>query len=204
MFDCMIRHSVKLYLVTTLALMVGLMAPDTAEAHILPFNGGGFANGFAHPFSGIDHLLVMTCVGLLAYRWGGKNIWLLPLGFVAVAGIGFMIGMHFPGIPGMEAGIAASLVAVGILTALEIRPRAYAGTLGVIAFAFFHGHVHGSAMPAAAAASLYASGFLSATLCLHAIGIGIGWLVQNRPILLRLTGAGTALTGLWFIALMVI
>lgn len=204
MFGPMIRHNLKPFFVAAVALMVGLMMPGTAEAHILPFNGGGFTHGFAHPFSGIDHLLVMLSVGLLAYRWGGRNIWLLPLGFVAVAGIGFMIGMHFPGIPGMEAGIAASLVAVGILTALEIRPRAYAGTLGVIAFAFFHGHVHGSAMPVEAAASLYAAGFLSATLCLHTIGIGIGWLLQNRPVLLRLAGAGTALTGLWFIALTVI
>jgi len=201
MFDPMIRNSLKPYWVATVALMAGLMAPGTAEAHIIPIHGGGFVNGFAHPFSGIDHLLVMLSVGLLAYRWDGKNIWLLPLGFVAVAGIGLMIGMHFPGMPGMEAGIAASLVAVGILTTLEIRPRAYAGTLGVIAFAFFHGHVHGSAMPAEAAASLYAMGFLSATLCLHAIGISIGWLVNSRPVLLRLAGAGTALTGLWFIAL---
>ena len=44
-------------------------------------------------------------------------------------------------------------------------------------FAIFHGHAHGTEMPAAASGVLFGLGFVLATAALHAIGIGFGILI---------------------------
>src|SRR5699024_8729407 len=53
----------------------------------------GFTVGFSHPWLGLDHLLAMVAVGLLAVRAhqhtpGNRALWLLPAGFVS----GMIIG----------------------------------------------------------------------------------------------------------------
>jgi urease accessory protein len=55
-----------------------LVAPGAALAH--PGHGAelGLYAGLAHPWSGIDHVLAMTAVGLLAARLGGRALWAVP------------------------------------------------------------------------------------------------------------------------------
>lgn len=66
---------------------------------------------------------------------------------------------------------AWSIVAFGIKS-----PAAVAmGVVGL--FAIFHGHAHGSEMPMDASGVEYGIGFMLATALLHAIGIGIGFLI---------------------------
>ena len=79
---------------TTLRLLLAasiLVAPGVAMAH--PGHGAelGLSAGLAHPWSGIDHVLAMTAVGLLAARLGGRALWAVPaafLGLMALGGIG--------------------------------------------------------------------------------------------------------------------
>ncbi len=67
-------------LFVTIALV---FAPSVAFAH--PGHGGhSLLAGFLHPFSGIDHLLAMTAVGLIAAQLGGRALWAVPTTFVAV------------------------------------------------------------------------------------------------------------------------
>jgi len=65
------------------------------------------------------------------------------------------------------------------------------------AFALFHGHAHGSEVPEAASAALYALGFLLTTAFLHGIGIALGLILQTGRSRLvgRLGGAGIAAAG---------
>ena len=58
-------------------------------------------------------------------------------------------------------------------------PLALAATL-VGFFAIFHGHAHGTELPAGASGLLYSIGFVVATGCLHGAGIAIGALHRLR------------------------
>ena len=66
----------------TLAAVL-MLAPTTAFAHSGAGYAHGFADGFAHPLGGLDHILAMVTVGILAWRLGGRAIWLVPASFVA-------------------------------------------------------------------------------------------------------------------------
>ena len=76
------------------------LVPLAASAHVAVGDAHGCVHGFSHPFSGLDHVLAMTSVGLLAARLGGRALWLVPLSFVAVmtvAGIAGMVGLTLLG-----------------------------------------------------------------------------------------------------------
>ncbi|MCG3134871.1 MAG: hypothetical protein HMLKMBBP_02279 [Planctomycetes bacterium] len=161
--------------------------------HVAP----SFAGGFSHPVTGLDHVLAMLAVGLWAAQSGGRARWVLPAAFVAVMGVGGALGMAGVRLPGVEAGIAASVVVLGLLVACAARWPASASALLVAAFALLHGHAHGTELPAAASGSAYAAGFVLATALLHAAGLSIGHLAasRGRPHLLRTAGAGIAVAG---------
>ena len=83
---------------------------------------------------------------------------------------------------------------------LEVRaPLVVAASL-VAVFAIFHGHAHGTELPPGQSALLYSMGFVIATGCLHALGIGIGtvhrWSWGRK--LLRAAGAVVAASGVFF------
>ena len=68
-------------------------------------------------------------------------------------------------------------------------------------FAVFHGHAHGTELPAGQSALLYSLGFVVATGCLHAVGIAIG-AIHRWPagrVALRIAGGGVGLAGLFFL-----
>jgi len=64
-----------------------------------------------------------------------------------------------------------AIVAFGV----KVPVAAAMGIVGL--FAIFHGHAHGSEMPMDASGLEYGLGFMLATAILHAVGIGIGFLI---------------------------
>jgi urease accessory protein len=161
----------------------------------------GFVTGLVHPVSGLDHVLAMVAVGLWGAQLGSPAIWLLPVCFPLVMAFGGMLGLLGVQLPGIEIGIAASGLLLGGAVALELRPPLALAAAGVAFFAIFHGHAHGTELPAGQSALLYSMGFVLATGCLHAVGIGIGevrrW-TWGRG-LLRAAGAGVAAGGAYFL-----
>ncbi|MBD9444066.1 HupE/UreJ family protein [Rhizobium sp. RHZ01] len=183
------------------ALAVCVLAPSLAFAHTGTGQTVGFAHGFTHPVSGLDHVLAMILVGVLAWQLGGRALWLVPTTFVSVMAIGGALGMMGISVPFVEAGIAFSVIVLGAVVALDIRASLAiaAGVVGL--FAIFHGHAHGSEMPAAAAGIAYAAGFMLATSVLHIAGIIIGYLIgkiseQQGAIVMRSAGGIAALAGI--------
>jgi urease accessory protein len=172
-----------------------------ASAHVQADSAAGFLTGFLHPLSGADHVLAMVAVGLWGAQLGAPAIWVLPIAFPLVMALGGMLGFLGVPVPGIEFGIAASAVVLGAAVALELRPALVVAALIVGAFAIFHGHAHGTELPAGLNALLYSLGFVVATGGLHAAGIGIGtvhrWGWGRR--LLRAAGAGIAAGGLFFL-----
>jgi urease accessory protein len=100
-------------------------------------------------------------------------------------------------LPGVEIGIAGSAVALGAAVAFAARPPLWIAAVLVGAFAVFHGHAHGTELPAAADPFTYALGFVLATGLLHLAGIGFGVLVRwpAGRTAVRAGGAGIGLAG---------
>lgn len=134
--------------------------------------GGQFLAGFVHPLSGLDHLLAMVALGVYAAGRSGPPSWALPGGFVLAMVAGAALGVAGVAVPGVEAGIATSVLVLGLLLALLIRlPLGVALPL-IALFALFHGHAHGTEM-GSGALTAYAAGFTLATVVLHAAGYQI-------------------------------
>ena len=155
------------------ALTVAVM-PATAFAHTGAGGASGFMHGFMHPLGGPDHILAMVAVGALAAYLGGRLLWLVPTAFVTMMVAGGLVGTAGVGLPFIELGIAASVIVLGLLVALQWSLPAIGAMALVGFFAVFHGHAHGTEMPADVSGLQYALGFMLATALLHAAGLGLG------------------------------
>lgn len=160
-------------LLTALAA-TAILLPQAALAHTGVGDTNGFAHGFMHPIGGVDHVLAMVAVGILAAQLGGRAIWLVPAAFVGMMVVGGAIGMSGVDIPFVEIGIALSVVVLGLAVALGLNLPLVAAMALVGFFAIFHGHAHGAEMPETASGLGYGIGFVLATALLHAAGVGIG------------------------------
>lgn len=170
-----------------------LLAPTLAHAH--PGHGASsLEHGFAHPISGLDHLLAMLAVGLWAGQLGGRARWQVPAAFLGVMILGGLVGMTGVSVPAVEQGIAASVFVLGVLIAAAVRLPAMASMAIVAGFAFFHGVAHGTEMPVDAAGFGYAAGFTVATGLLHLAGLGVGMAASQvrQPRFVRLAGGAIA------------
>lgn len=156
------------------SLLVAAAAPALAHS-------GHESSGFAHPFTGLDHLLAMVGVGvwasLLAVRRPAAAF-LVPAAFVGMMLVG--AGAAFAGIkvPLVEAAIVASVLVLGGLIMAAVRLPSAAAMAVVGVFAVFHGYAHASEAPATGT-GVYILGFLVATILLHAAGLGLGWVARR-------------------------
>ncbi|PZP24967.1 HupE/UreJ family protein [Pseudomonas kuykendallii] len=174
--------------------------PALAFAHP-GHDASGLVSGIAHPITGLDHLLAMLAVGLWAAQQKGAARWALPATFVGTMLIGGLFGFEGMELPFMEQGIASSVLALGLLVAVAVRPP-MAVAVGLTAlFALAHGVAHGLELPEIASPWSYAAGFVAATAALHAIGYAlVRVLPQAAAPLVRLAGAASAITGAWMLA----
>ena len=188
-----------------LALTCLTLVPFPAFAHTGVGATAGFALGFLHPLTGLDHVLAMTMVGVLAWQLGGRALWLLPAAFVLVMALGGALGVAGVGVPFVETGIALSVIVLGAIVAFGVKPplAAMLGAVGL--FAVCHGHAHGSEMPETAVGVGYGLGFMLATAILHAAGIGLGFVIgrigeSRGPVIVRASGALAAFAGVAILA----
>ncbi|MBL8436807.1 MAG: HupE/UreJ family protein [Zoogloeaceae bacterium] len=133
----------------------------------------GFGAGLLHPLLGWDHLLAMLAVGLYAARTSAAP-WRMPATFVAAMLAGTGLGAMGIDWPGVETGVASSVLVLGLMIAATMR---LPGALPLVAFfALCHGVAHGVEMPADAArmAGSYVLGLVLVTALLHAVGYVVG------------------------------
>ena len=175
--------------------------PALAWAHVEKGRAEGLIAGLHHPVSGLDHVLAMVSVGLWGAQLGAPAVWLLPVTFPMVMAFGGMLGLMGVPLPGIEAAVALSGVALGTAVLAEWRPPLWAAAVLVGFFAVFHGHAHGSELPPGASGLLYSIGFVVATGTLHVVGIGIGTIHRWAwgRVALRVAGGGVALAGGYFL-----
>jgi urease accessory protein len=170
-----------------------IMAPSVALAH--PGHGTGLLAGFAHPFSGSDHLLAMLGVGLWAAILGGRASLALPATFLCAMAVaaGFAMSLDLgAAAAAVEPAILASVILLGAVVALALRaPLAVALPL-VGLFGLAHGAAHGTEMVGSGLA--FGAAMLVATALLHGAGLALGLTLSGKAT--RGIGAFTAVAGL--------
>src|SRR6476660_8016298 len=157
--------------------LFAVAAASSALAHTGSVSGG-FAGGLSHPLFGLDHAVAMVAVGLWGAFLGAPAIFILPVVFPLVMAVGGVLGILGVPLPGVENGIAASAVVLGMMVALAATPPLWVAGVSVGGFAIFHGHAHGAELPAGADAVAYSAGFVIATGVLHLCGIAFGLLAR--------------------------
>jgi urease accessory protein len=175
--------------------LVAMVTSFSSAASAHPGHGGGFSDGIAHPFTGLDHMLAMVAVGLWATQLDRPAMWTLPVVFPVMMALGAALGTGGLAMPWVEMGILLSVVVLGAAVALQVQAPLALGAVLVAAFAVLHGYAHGTELPSGGSAWLYGIGFVLATLALHAVGIAIG-LAGRRPLLMRSAGGAIAAAGL--------
>ncbi|MGF9762309.1 HupE/UreJ family protein [Microvirga sp. 0TCS3.31] len=183
----------KRYLLPALALTA--LSSSEAWAHSGHGAATGIISGFAHPFSGLDHVLAMTAVGLWAGSRGRRAIIGLPASFLGAMALGFWAALMGAGVPMIELGITASVLGLGLAVLLNLQPSFIlaAGTCGIVGV--FHGYAHGAEIAPAVSAVDYGAGFLLASALLLGCGLGLESAVRRVPAMSRIFGGGVALAG---------
>ena len=154
----------------------------------------GLLDGVLHPLTGVDHLLAMVAVGVLAALAVDRGTaWRTPLAFLGGMVLGGAVGLAGVEVPAVEVTIAASVVVLGGAMVL-IRSRWHPVDAGgrrldallpaaALVFGAMHGHAHGAELPDAAVPVLYVAGFVLATAALHVSGALAGVHLRQRPAL---------------------
>ncbi|MBI1773120.1 MAG: HupE/UreJ family protein [Burkholderiales bacterium] len=159
-------------------------------------------NGFLHPFTGLDHLLAMLAIGIWSAQQKRARDWLIPASFPLMMVAGGALALAGIALQGVEHGIAASVLVLGLLISFAVKLPVGAGVALVSVFAMAHGYAHAQEMPASGSAVLYGAGFVLATALIHAVG----WFSSNAAqkmltsTLPRYAGVMITLAGAFFLS----
>ncbi|MBP0616222.1 HupE/UreJ family protein [Jiella sp. KSK16Y-1] len=188
----------RLPLIVAAAMVI---LPQVAGAHIIRGAQGGFGSGFEHPLTGLDHFLAMFAVGLWGAQMGGRSVWTLPVTFPLIMVVGGIIGISGVHLPGIETGIALSILVLGLAIAFAWRPAEWVALCLIAFFAICHGYAHGAELPLATDPADYAIGFVLATGLIHILGIGFGLVIGRLwdGRISRICGAAIALGGVYYL-----
>ena len=103
-------------------------------------------------------------------------------------------------LPNVEAGVAATVLALGLLSALAVRLRLSVGASLAILFGLWHGNAHGLEMSATIDPLSYVLGFALASSVLVAGGLDAGRCTFAHPVRAQTFGAWIAAAGIVLIA----
>ncbi|MGF1587899.1 MAG: HupE/UreJ family protein [Pleurocapsa sp.] len=186
--------------VASVLLVFGLLL-NTSPAFAHHPSGGkipstfseGFMSGLGHPVIGIDHLVFIVAIGLLAALSQRLGM-IIPTVFVVATAVGTVIHLQSVNLPAPELVISASVLVMGIFLARENQTNlALLSVISAIA-GIFHGYAYGESIIGAENTALgaYLLGFCSIQLAISAIAFYLGKWVINQPskssILLRFAG----------------
>ena len=161
----------------------------------------GFLSGLGHPVIGIDHLVFVIAIGLLAALCDKLGM-IIPTAFVVATAIGTGIHLQSINLPGAELVISASVLVMGIFLAQKNQYSLGLLTILSAIAGIFHGYAYGESIVGAETTALgaYLLGFCSIQLGISAIAFYLGKRIINQPhksaIILRF--AGFTISGIGF------
>ena len=177
-----IRNGLVLGLLLTLAASPAL-ARVTAT--------GPFGTGLTEPVWVLAHLLGLLATGLWAGQSGGPAVWQVPaaaLTAMLAAGLAAQFGVR---LPYAGQGMAASLIVMGSLVAMNLKAPLAVAVLAAAVAAVFQGYMQ-------MGGPLFWAGFLTGSLLVLSAGVGLaamlGMAVSARAV--RFCGGAVAVCGL--------
>lgn len=159
----------------------------TAEASLL--------SGLIHPLTGLDHLLAMFAVGIWAAMQRSNYSYKLPVTFLLMLVAGYALGLNSISMPFIEAGIASSVLVLGLVILFTTKLPHAASIPLISLFAMYHGMAHGFEIGMANAA-LFGLGFITSSALLHIAG---SLFARTLPQINRFAGSMIALAGFSFL-----
>lgn len=197
-------------LIIALAIAILILGVEPAHAHH-PMGGAtpanfsqGLLSGLAHPIIGLDHLVFVIAIGLLATLKERLGL-AIPVTFVMATVAGTVIHLMSFDLPVPELIIAGSVLAAGILLAKKNQTNlGLLLSLSAIA-GLFHGYAYGEAIIGAENTPLFAYlfGFMLIQLLVSAIAFYLGKLIlkpvkETSSLSLRFAGFLIAGMGIAF------
>jgi len=161
----------------------------------------GFLSGVGHPVIGIDHLVFVIAIGLLAAL--SRNLGMvIPTAFVVATALGTAIHLKGVDLPAAELVISASVLLMGIFLAREKQMNISALAVLAAIAGIFHGYAYGESIVGAETVALgaYLLGFCLIQLGVSAIAFYLGKRIIARPYkpALMLRFAGFTICGIGF------
>ncbi|WP_086981170.1 HupE/UreJ family protein [Vibrio aphrogenes] len=185
---------------TRLLTLASLFAAPAAFAHVGHMEHGShhsFMEGFIHPLTGLDHLVMLLGLGMLINRvrvndTNAKGKISLAVAALLTLTLGLAAGRIIGAISGVELMIAASVfvVALGIWNAFTSRESMtqflVTASIGLV---FFHGYAHG--VEATGGLMGFGAGMLVAASLIMFVGERASHLLASKWL-----GAGIAASGI--------
>lgn len=191
------QRGLRMFSLSFVAILLAAV-PRVVFAHEGHVHGdGGFASGFTHPLTGLDHLIAMIAIGLWAAQIGGRAVVVLPAVFVSMMFVGGALALNGVQVPVIEPGIVASVLVLGLLIAAAAKLPLMAGIIITALFAFVHGAAHGQELGESSPLHFALGAMLASTL-LHIAGALLGTSIKAKlgfmPV--RVAGGVIAAVGL--------
>jgi urease accessory protein len=167
----LITHSIA-----TFTSLIAIVLAGSAQAHH-PMGGQlpssaleGLVSGIAHPIIGLDHLLFVASIALLAVL-SGASLFKMMIAFTISSLSGLLLHVNAINLPSVELIIAVSVMLAGLVIIKQFSGQMVAGVL-VAGAGLFHGFAYGEAIygsPAGAVSAYFIGiGFVQ---CAIAVGV---------------------------------
>ena len=166
-------------LFTVLLALITLLVSPFALAHTGAGHAVGLADGFMHPVTGLDHLLIAIAAGFWAGRSGNHGAADVVYFMLLLLG-GMLLGAVCLAFPQLQLSTILVLLLTVAFIALSIAAPQHFAYVFFGAFAVYHGIVHMLEMPAPVAAMGYMVGLLFSTGLLLMLGLILRQVVATR------------------------
>jgi len=171
--------STKAILTSALSLTTLLLAP-LAQAHPgTQAATAGLVEGFIHPLTGLDHLLIAIAAGYWAARAGNHGVRDMAL-FLGLLVAGMLLGLASLAFPALGlAALLAFVLTVAVIAVMIAMPEKFVYVF-FGGFALYHGLAHILEMPQQVVVAGYMTGLLISTGLLLALGSLLRQVVITR------------------------
>ncbi len=181
-------------------LLAAILFAGAVHAHHLPpsfeeadeFEHQSLLISFLHPFTGLDHLAAALAAGCLAFAAGRRRSMAMASGFMISLGAGIILGRCGLALPMLEQGLAISVIAAGVL--LAVNRGNNLGGIVLPLIGFWHGNAHGVEMNS----TISGLGLFTGTLVAMLTGAGMAWVMLPRfSNAMRFAGGAAMVAGLF-------
>jgi urease accessory protein len=159
--------------------LITLLISPFVLAHSGAGHTAGLADGFMHPATGLDHLLLAIAAGFWAGRSDNHGV-TDALYFLALLLGGMLMGVACLAFPQLPLPTILVLALTVVFIALSIAAPQYFSYIFFGVFAAYHGVVHMLEMPAPVAVTGYMAGLFFSTGLLLMFGLILRQVIITR------------------------